>query len=78
MKVHQRHDTGLRCRQSLDEAFTWRRRSLLLAGFPETLAAAVATDLRFDLHTVLQLVDRGCAPTLAIEILEPLPSEMRS
>ena len=55
---------------------SWRRRRLLEAGFPAALADAVAADSRFDLHALLQLVDRGCAPELAVRILAPLPREV--
>jgi hypothetical protein len=51
----------------------WRRRRLLEVGFPEAVAGAVASDPRFDLHALLQLVDRGCPPVLAVRILAPLP-----
>ena len=46
---------------------------LLEVGFPEAVADAVASDPRFDLHALLQLVDRGCPPELAVRILAPLP-----
>jgi hypothetical protein len=52
---------------------TWRRRRLLEAGFPAGLAGGVAADPRFDLHALLELVDRGCSPGLAVRILAPLP-----
>lgn len=55
---------------------SWRRLRLLEAGFPATLADAVASDSRFDLHALLQLVDRGCPPDLAVRILAPLPREV--
>jgi hypothetical protein len=29
-------------------------------------------DFSFDLHALLELVDRGCAPDLAVRILAPL------
>jgi hypothetical protein len=32
----------------------------------------LANDRRFDLHAVLELVDRGCPPELAARILAPL------
>lgn len=72
MKVHQRDHDALRTRQSHEEAAAWRRRSLLEAGFPADLAAWLAEDVRLDLHAVLQLVDRGCPPALAIRIVEPV------
>lgn len=55
---------------------SWRRLRLLEAGFPAALADMVASDSRFDLHALLQLVDRGCPPDLAVRILAPLPREM--
>ena len=51
----------------------WRRCRLLEAGFPAALAEAVASDPRFDLHALLQLVDRGCRHELAVRIAAPLP-----
>ena len=54
----------------------WRRCRLVEAGFPTTLADEVAGDPRFDLHALLQLVDRGCPPDLAVQIAAPLPAGM--
>jgi len=51
----------------------WRRCRLLEAAFPAELADMVAADPRFDLHVLLELVDRGCPPRLAVQILAPLP-----
>jgi hypothetical protein len=51
----------------------WRRRRLIEVGFPGAVADVVASDPRFDLHALLQLVDRGCPPELAVRILAPLP-----
>jgi hypothetical protein len=50
----------------------WRRRRLERAGFQPALAHHLATDRRFDLHAVLELIDRGCPPALAARILAPL------
>ena len=50
----------------------WRRRRLERAGFDVRLADELASDRRFDLHAVLELVDRGCPPGLAARILAPL------
>lgn len=55
---------------------TWRRCRLLEAGFLPALATDVAADPRFDLHALLELVDRGCPPALAVRIMAPLPREM--
>lgn len=49
----------------------WRRAQLIDAGFPRSLAARVARDERYDLHVLVELVERGCSPALATRILEP-------
>ncbi len=53
----------------------WRRRQLLSAGFPPDLAGALAEESSFDLHALLQLVERGCPPALAARILAPADGE---
>jgi len=53
----------------------WRRRRLLRAGFDADLATWVALDCAFDLHAVIQLVERGCPPALAVRILAPMVGE---
>jgi hypothetical protein len=50
---------------------TWRRRQLIEAGFSLPLAARIADDARYDLHAVIELTERGCAPELAVRILAP-------
>jgi hypothetical protein len=50
----------------------WRRDTLVRAGFEPGLSAAVAGDPRIDVHEMLELVDRGCPPDLAVRILAPL------
>jgi hypothetical protein len=50
----------------------WRREQLLRSGFPPPLAAALAADARYDLHRLIELVERGCPPRLAVRILAPL------
>jgi hypothetical protein len=50
----------------------WRCRQLVAAGFEAGLAGAVARDAAFDLHALIELVERGCAPELAVRILAPL------
>lgn len=52
---------------------SWRRCRLLEAGFDVDLAEAVATDPRYDVHALLDLVARGCPPQLAVRIVSPLP-----
>jgi hypothetical protein len=51
---------------------TWRRERLAESGFPLPLASAVARDARFDLHALIELVEHGCPPELAVRILAPL------
>jgi hypothetical protein len=53
----------------------WRRDQLTDAGFPLTLAAALARDPRYDLHALIELVDRGCHPEIAVRILAPVEEE---
>ena len=51
---------------------TWRRDQLVGAGFTLPDATRLARDPRYDLHALLDLVDRGCTPALAARILAPL------
>ena len=50
----------------------WRREQLVESGFPLALAAAVAADPRYDLHALIELLERGCPPELAVRIVAPL------
>ena len=50
----------------------WRRDQLADAGFPLPLAAHLARRQGYDLHALIELVERGCAPELAARILAPL------
>jgi hypothetical protein len=50
----------------------WRREQLLDAGFPRELAARLARDVQYDLHRLIELVEFGCPPPLAVRILDPL------
>jgi hypothetical protein len=58
-----------------DQVIAWRRRQLLRSGFPERLAASVAHDGGYDLHRLIELVERGCSPELALRILAPLEGD---
>jgi hypothetical protein len=51
---------------------SWRRRQLVEAGFSDRLARRVADDPAYDLHALIELVERGCPPALAVRILAPL------
>jgi hypothetical protein len=53
----------------------WRQLELEQCGFPESLAARVARDERYDLHQLIELVQQGCSPALAARILSPLETE---
>ena len=54
----------------------WRRERLVDAGFPLPIAARLARDPRYDLHALIDLVERGCPPSLAVRILAPLDDEV--
>jgi len=58
-----------------DEVVIWRREQLTGSGFSLQLAIAVADDPRYDLHALIQLVERGCRPDLAVRILAPVDAE---
>jgi hypothetical protein len=53
----------------------WRVDRLRDAGFPPELAGAVARDVRYDVHALLDLTDRGCPAELATRILRPVEDE---
>ena len=53
----------------------WRRDRLVDAGFALPLAWRVARDRRYDLHALIDLVEHGCPPDLALRILAPLEQE---
>jgi hypothetical protein len=55
-----------------DDVRGWRREQLLHAGFSAALAGRLAADPRFDLHVLIELVERGCPPELAVRIVSPL------
>jgi hypothetical protein len=55
-----------------EDVVGWRRDRLQAAGFARELADAMARDPATDLHALLELVDRGCPPRLAVRILAPL------
>ncbi len=50
----------------------WCSQRLREAGLPGELAWRVAADCAYDVHEVLELVDRDCPPELALRILAPL------
>jgi hypothetical protein len=62
----------------VDEVADWRRNRLIDTGFTPALAVAIACDPRYDLHVLIELVERGCRPDLAARILAPLDAGNRS
>jgi hypothetical protein len=61
-----------------DPVVLWRASRLRDAGFSPQLADALARDRAYDLHGVLELVDRGCPPDLAARILAPLDGDAQA
>jgi hypothetical protein len=61
--------------RAAEEVVRWRSEQLVEAGFPPRLAAGVAKNARYDLHALIELVERGCSPELAVRILAPLEQE---
>jgi hypothetical protein len=53
----------------------WRRQQLVDSGFPLPIAARLASDSRYDIHALIDLVVHGCPPDLAARILAPLDDE---
>jgi hypothetical protein len=53
----------------------WRVARLRAGGFERSLAERIARDGRYDLHALLELVDRGCPAMLAARIMAPLDAE---
>jgi hypothetical protein len=60
------------------EILRWRRDQLVAAGFPSPLAALVAKDGCYDVHALIELVEQGCRPGLAVRILAPLDGADRT
>ncbi len=69
MTTHVHEETG-------QEVISWRRAQLAQAGFSLPVAKRLARDGRYDLHALLELVDSGCPPALAVRILAPLDEEL--
>jgi hypothetical protein len=57
-----------------DLVAAWRVKRLRSAGFPDDVALGTARDNTFDLHVLLELIDRGCPAELALRILAPIDS----
>jgi len=71
MRVEQRHQGRTA------DVISWRRRQLVDCGFSSSLARRVAEEPAYDLHALIELVERGCPPALAVRILAPLEGGTR-
>jgi hypothetical protein len=61
--------------QALDQVVRWRCEQLVESGFAPALATRIAEDTHYDLHALIELVERGCQPELAVRILAPIEEE---
>ena len=50
----------------------WRFQRLREAGIPLRLAWRVASDGRYDVHALIELIEHGCPPELGARIVAPL------
>lgn len=55
-----------------ERLLAWRIDRLRDAGFSDRAASALAGDARYDVHALLELIDRGCSAELAARIVAPL------
>jgi hypothetical protein len=55
----------------------WRERRLEAAGFDARTAVMLANDCGFDLHGLINLVEAGCPPDLAVRIMAPIDPRAR-
>ena len=63
-------ESNTRTAEPLEESvFDWRFEQLRRAGYGEDAARELARRGDVDLHRALELVERGCLPDLAFEIL---------
>jgi hypothetical protein len=58
--------------QALEQVVRWRREQLVGSGFAPALAARVAENTDYGLHALIELVERGCPPEIAVRILAPV------
>ena len=64
--------TELRQSNKALDVISWRCEQLVRSGFPPAQASQVANDPHYDLHALIELVEHGCPPGLAVRILAPL------
>ena len=58
--------------RAMDEVVRWRCEQLVESGFAPSLATTIAKNTHYDLHALIELVERGCQPELAARILAPV------
>ena len=59
----------VRERTELERIESWRLEELERAGYPRDIAAELAGRHYVDLHGAIELLQRGCTPELALQIL---------
>jgi hypothetical protein len=59
----------------MERVVAWRTVLLTAGAFPSPLADRLAADQRFDVHALIELVERGCPVALAVRIAAPLEGE---
>jgi hypothetical protein len=52
-----------------DEVVSWRVERLLAAGYDGEASVVLALDRDVDLHLAVSLLERGCPPDVALQIL---------
>ena len=52
-----------------DEVTSWRVERLVAAGYDGEAALVLALDRDVDLHLAVSLLERGCSPDVALQIL---------
>ena len=62
-------DTELYIPDEIERVICWRASELIRAGYDPTVAVDLAERPHVDLHRALELVERGCSPDLATQIL---------
>ena len=59
----------VRERTEIERIESWRLEELERAGYPTAVATELAGRHYVDLHRAIELVQRGCPPELALQIL---------
>ena len=65
--THRSH--AQRTRAERETVTSWRIERLAAAGYPADAALVLALDREVDLHLAVSLLERGCPPDTALEIL---------